>query len=312
MRDHPDDSETSNHWRAPAPNGAYTQAMRVRSYEVGRSGSIGIGTILRYFESLATEASAFLGFDHRWYERNGSAWVVRDFDLLLGPLPGIGADLTLATWVADAGRVQARREYLARRRDTGHIVARASARWAYVDRVRGHPTRLQDDLAASIPLFGHPMPITPLSIPSDTAPTATDDLALAAREYEADTQRHINNCVYADWLAEGSYRTFATRTLVADAWAAAALERIERPHAERDDSPPGFRPRSYHIEYVRPALPGAAIRVHTDLYRAGTRAALAAQTITGAAESAIYVRAISVHLSSPCRSDPAAEAHLGT
>lgn len=290
MRDH---TETGDHWRAPAPDGAFTQHTRVRSYEVGRVGTIGLGTVLRYFESLATEASAHLGFDHHWYERNGSAWVVRDFDLRLGALPGIGADLSLATWVADAGRVQARREYLARRRDTEHVVARASARWAYVDRARGQLTRLQDDLAAGIPLLGRAMPVRHLSIPPDTPPATSGDLALEAREYEADTQRHINNCVYADWLAEGITRAFA----------ASDLEQYRRGHDGGAGSGRVARPRSYHIEYVRPALPGALVRIHTDVFPAGKRAWLVAQTIAAATDGAPYVRAISRHLTPARRQD---------
>lgn len=290
MRDHPthDHPTTSAHWRAPAPEGAFTQDTRVRSYEVGRVGTIGVGTVLRYFESLATEASAALGFDHRWYERNRSAWVVRDFDLRFGPLPGIGAGLTLATWVADAGHVQARRECLARERDTGRVVARASARWAYVDRHTGRITRLQDDLAAGIPIRGRPMAPRSLAIPADAALMASGDFMLEACEYEADSQRHINNCVYADWLAEGVSRALASGDLGGGG-----------SHRAPDGTYPRYpRPRYTRIEYVRPALPGAAIRVHTDVYRTGTRGTLATQTITDAADDALYVRARSLSLAS--------------
>src|SRR5215813_10524087 len=116
------------------PSQAFTQRLRVRSYEVDRSGRVRPGTILRYFEQLATEASTVAGFSPAWYLRQGAAWVVREMDLLLGVLPTVGDDLVLATWVSDFKRVQALRDYALWHADTARLVARAHARWAYIDR----------------------------------------------------------------------------------------------------------------------------------------------------------------------------------
>jgi len=52
--------------RLGVPEGAYETPVQVRSCEVGRAGTIRIGTVLRYFENLATLHSAHRGFDHRW------------------------------------------------------------------------------------------------------------------------------------------------------------------------------------------------------------------------------------------------------
>lgn len=261
-----------------APEGAFVQTARVRSYEVGRGGAIGIGTILRYFEALATEASAALGFDFRWYERHDSAWVVREMDVLVGALPGIGDELTLATWVADFRRVQAQREYAIWRRDDGRLVARASARWGYVDRVRGQPTRIQDELASGIPVVGHRMPARSLlPPPAEGGPPAIQgELLLVAREYETDSQQHINNCVYGDWLAEGLH------------WALQQMPAKALPLLAR--------PRYYQIEYVRPALSGDEMRVTTAASLRGRRGLFARQEIAGASDGGVFVRARSEHL----------------
>jgi acyl-CoA thioesterase FadM len=261
-----------------APEGAFVQTARVRSYEVGRDGAIGIGTILRYFEALATEASAALGFDFRWYERHDAAWVVREMDVLVGTPLGIGDELTLATWVADFRRVQAQREYAIWRRDDGRRVARASARWGYVDRVRGQPTRLQDELANGIPVVGHRMAVRRhLPPPAEGGPPAMQgELLLTAREYETDSQQHINNCVYGDWLAEGLHGALQEMRETALVLAA--------------------RPRYYQIEYVRPALAGDAVRVATAAAAQGRRGLFVWQEIAGASDGGVFVRARSAHL----------------
>lgn len=270
----------SNRPPAVIPGEAFVQSLRVRSYEVESSGRIALGTILRYLESLATEASASLGFDTRWYERHNSAWVVREMTVWLGSLPGIGDELVLATWVSDFRRVQAQREYLIRRLDNGRLVARASARWAYLDRLRGQPTRLPDDLVSTFPVPGQPMPPAHAYEPAVVEPPALrGDMVLTAREYETDTQQHINNCVYGDWLTEAVRRT---------------LDAAAAPNVVRH-----VRPRSYRIDYVRPALAGTAIRIETAVYSRGTHGMHVRQAIVRASDGGLCVRARSDYLRLP-------------
>src|SRR5258708_18308711 len=133
------------------PAGAFHMNLRARSYEVQRDGRIRPGTLLRYLEHLATEASASLGFDAAWYVREGSAWVVRNMNVLLSRLPTVGTALGLATWVADFGRVQALRGYAVWEAGTGRPIARAQARWAYVDRLPGQPVPLPEPPTAALP-----------------------------------------------------------------------------------------------------------------------------------------------------------------
>lgn len=226
--------------RTPAE--AFRDSLTVRSYEAGRMGGTHPATILRYLEHLATGASAALGFDNRWYRDHNSAWVVREMSLLLGDLPQIDDALELSTWVADFRHVQATRDYLVTRADSGRLVARASARWAYINRERLLPTRIPMDLIARMGPWGCAMRARqPKALLSD-APIVSE-AHLTAREYEADTQQHINNCVYLDWLHEAAWQTAAQGALTG--------------------APIRLRPRFYHLEYIRPAQPGDALTVAT-------------------------------------------------
>lgn len=260
-----------------APEGAFTRDTDVRSFEVGRDGMIGIGTVLRLLEGIATEASAFLGFDFSWYERQGSAWVVREMDVLLGARAGIGDALELATWVVGSRRVQAQRDYAIRRSADGRMVARASARWGYIDRYSGRPMPLQPELAAAIPARGHSMRPRPAYTPgAGTPPVASGTWSLMAREYETDTQQHTNNCVYGDWLSEGLHRALRS-------WPGGP-------------APRSVRPRCYRIEYARPTRAGTALCVTTDVWSRGRRGLHARQEISGKDDGTLYLRARSDHL----------------
>jgi acyl-CoA thioesterase FadM len=257
------------------PEGAYRLPLHVRSYEVTRSGRITPATILRYLEHLATQASADRGFDHEWYETHGSAWVVRDMRLRLGDLPGIDDHLMMATWLSDYRRVQAFREYVVWNAVTARRVARAQARWAYVDRERGHPVRIPDDLMGRFGVLGNAMrdPTLP-PLPAVEGPAETFELV--TREYESDTQQHTNNCVYVDWLGVALQRAVAARL-------------PEQGYARR-------LPRRYQIEYIRPTVPGDALTVHTRLRPQGTRGLGVQQEITTQREGVLVLRARSLHL----------------
>jgi acyl-ACP thioesterase len=226
--------------RVPAQ--AFRDALTVRSYEAGRDGAIRPGTILRYLEHLATQASAALGFDNHWYRARNGAWVVREMSLLIGDLPSINDALLLHTWVADFRHVQATRDYRITRADTGRLVARASARWAYIDRVKLLPARIPAEIVARMGPWGHAMRARETPPPHAEAPLASE-LRLTAREYEADTQQHINNCVYLDWLHEAAWQAAADGALTG--------------------APLLLRPRFYRLEYIRPAQPGDALTLAT-------------------------------------------------
>jgi acyl-CoA thioesterase FadM len=181
-------------------------------------------------------------------------------NVLLATFPAIGDDLRLATWISDVKRVQAQREYAIWLPHTDRQVARASARWAYIDRARGLPLRLHDELLGEFSVLGNTMP--PRAMPmidEQDEVVARGELLLTARDYEADSQQHINNCVYADWLSEGLHLALAPA---------------------RDAG----------------AQPGDDIRVTTLVSRHRSRALTVHQEIASARGDVLYVRARSTHL----------------
>lgn len=226
-----------------SPDAAFMLPVRVRSYEAGRNRRISLGTTLRLLEFLATEASSALGFSPEWYVAQGSAWLVREMRIVLGDLPTIGDELLLGTWLSEWRKVQAYREYAIWRPGSHTLVARARARWAYVDRYRAAPLRVPEQMIERFSPLGPPLRHRPPIPRYESTPAGTHVMHLIARETEADVNQHINNTVYADWLTEALYRWLP----------------------ERQFSPLGreLRPREYQIEYLRPTVPGDTMRIET-------------------------------------------------
>lgn len=257
------------------PDGAYREQLRVRSYEVGRDGATHPSTLLRYLENLATYASAFAGFEPEWYVREGSAWVVRNMDIFIGELPRFGNHLGMATWVAEFRRVQAIRQYAIWNQQTGALIARAEARWAYIDRVRAVPLRLPDLMTAGFSTCGHHMakrPITEMPLTADSISTTFDHVA---HEYEVDSQQHINNCAYVDWLSEATHQALTQSSV---------------------ENPATYRPRYYALEYVRPTLVNERVHITTRIPRDATRNLRIEHEILHEATGAVCLRGTAIYL----------------
>jgi acyl-CoA thioesterase FadM len=198
--------------------------------------------------------------------------------ILLGALPRIGEELGLATWVAQFRRVQAQREYAVWQTATGRMVARASARWAYCDADRGQLIRIPDAILETMQSPGASMlDLRQRRFPGAEADAATSStILLQAREYETDTQQHVNNCVYADWLAEAF--TQATRA-AADTCRTAV-----------------FRPRFYRIEYIRAVVVGDTLRIETETAPRDQRGVRARHSIIHVESNTAVVQAYSEHI----------------
>lgn len=254
--------------RSFAPTNAYVESLTVRSYEVTRAGYPQPGTMLRYLEYLATQASAASGYTNAWYVEQGSAWLVREMSMSLGWLPPMDSEIMMATWVAEFRRVQAFREYAIWQPSTGRLVARARARWAYVQRHTGQPLRVPDEMISQFSVPQSAMRLGRVPINATSEPIWQGERTIVAREYESDVHQHINNCVYGDWLYDG---------------VAAALRTTGHSIAE-------IRPRFLTLEYLRQVRPGDQVRIQTSLHRDGSRRLHAHQTLRDAESGEVILR----------------------
>ena len=102
-------------------------------------------------------------------------------------------------------------------------------------------------------------------------------MALVARSYEADTQQHINNTIYMDWLGEALTHALTN-------------SRRQKP------GPLDVSLRYLHIQYVHPARPGDRLRIATELLRTRPRQLAAIQSIHDDTTGEIAVECRSEHL----------------
>ncbi len=234
----------------------------VRAYEPSANGRLGPGNLLRYCELAANLASTAAGFGPRWYLERGAGWVIFRQTIEFGAGIGNGDTLELKTWVQRFTRVSSVRNYHLTNAATGATVARASTTWAYVDRASQTPRRIPEEFA-HMPQSPRPSLITRPEWENTSAHLLNSThVEWWARGYEADTLKHVNNCVYADWLHE------AVR-LSSEVWA------DTKPHLL---SP--LLPRRFSMHYQRSARPGDRISITTTPKAVGRRGMVLDHAIT--------------------------------
>ena len=250
------------------PSGAYHWRVPVRAYEPSANGRMGPGNLLRYCEVAANAASAASGFTYGWYADRGEGWVTFRQTIELAAPISIGGSLDLLTWVQSFARVRSQRNYRLVRASDGATVGRCSTTWAFVDSASQTPKRIPTIITEHIPLLPRPAlgeRATWGDVPTPLPPPA--NVIWRARSYEADSLKHINNCVYADWLTEAAANAFAEWTNAADPRLAAHANTL-------------LLPRRLTITYIRSVLPGDEISITTTPERVGSRGIAIAQTIT--------------------------------
>lgn len=209
----------------------HTAAYRVRFDEATPRGLLRGSALLGYVQDVAWRHSEVLGFPRAWYREAGVAWLVRAVEArVLAPIED-GETIAVTTRLTGYRRVMARRETEVAG-PAGELRAVVVIDWAMTD--GRAPVRIPAAFERA-PIDG-PGPFTPVRVDLPPSPPDATALRFTPRLRELDPMNHANNSVYLDWLDEA----VAAAGAGGDA-ATAAL------------------PRTYRMEYLRPAEPGAAL-----------------------------------------------------
>jgi acyl-CoA thioesterase FadM len=157
-------------------------------------------------EDAAILASAEAGYPTPWYEREGTAWVIRrsTIDCAVPLAPAI--DVEIVTWVADFRRVRSRREYEVYVPSGTVAALTAHTDWVYVDRANGRPRRIPEAMMSAFVPAGTPptLPRIPLALPEPRHEVVT--IEHVATSKDVDALGHVNNARYFDYLEDGGRR----------------------------------------------------------------------------------------------------------
>lgn len=207
----------------------HATAFPVRIFDVDVFGELRPNVLLRFLWQTASDASAAAGYDHDWYARQGTLWIIRRTQLqLLAPVY-FGDQLTIRTWVIDVRRVRSQRAYEVRRDGDDALIAQAVTDWVYVDMARGALAQPPADLQRVL------MPEGVGSRPRDPSLAAAPPprAARSSRRVELadlDSVAHVNNAQYAVFVEQAVWDALA-----AHGWTISPTAPADRPRLASHD-----------------------------------------------------------------------------
>lgn len=225
----------------------FTWQFRVRSYDLDARSQVNTASYHQYLEEGATRASADAGFTYDWYFAHRHSWVVRKLQIrYLRPLH-YGDEVTLRTWVSDVRRIYSHREYDLRRVTDGSPVARARAKWVYVNLDTLRPARIPETAEAAFQPTGE-LPALPIALRPGCALRAARPFTSQryVQHYEIDPTGHANNAVYVNWVEQARQDALGAAGWPLDRLASEGL---------------AFCPVARDIEYYQSALDGMPLRI---------------------------------------------------
>jgi acyl-CoA thioesterase FadM len=207
---------------------------RVRFDEAAANGSLRPSGLVRFAQDLAWRHSDAAGFGREWYAERETAWLVRRVWLRIHAAVTYGDVVVGSTGIVGWRRVTARRRTHFRASDERPI-ADIDTDWVLLTRA-GRPTRIPDEIARYF-APGADFRAERLVLPAAPPDAATSEVII--RAMDVDPMGHLNNAVYLDLADEAAAR------------------------------PQGEHSTSYQLEYLRPAIEGARLRLTTWAGREG-------------------------------------------
>jgi YbgC/YbaW family acyl-CoA thioester hydrolase len=217
----------------------HTHSLKVRYHEIDAYGHVNNANYARYMQEAAFEASAAAGFDFDWYARNDCLFVVRALHIEFLQQAVYGDALEVRTWISDARRVTARRQYEIRNPKTDVLVCKGHADWVLVRKSTLSPIALTPEMLAAFgPERTDLAAVKPQSLQQPRLPREPFMMPRRVRFQHLDSEKVVNNPVYLDYLSDCG-------------WAASA--QFGWPITRMIDEGFAIFYRSMSVDYLQPA-----------------------------------------------------------
>ena len=209
----------------------------VQYYEIDFRKKLLVTSLMNYFGDVATKQSEDIGGGIDYLKQEGIAWVLYKWDIHINKYPHYGEKISVET------RPYSFRKFYGYRifkvlDDKGNVIASANSIWLLIDKEKRKVIRITEDMYKMYGVAENE--IKPLIIKKIKLPEQFDiEKSFDVRYSDIDTNRHVNNVKYVDWIVE---------TIPLDIVL-------------------NFTIKNLNITYEKEALYGEKIKIYTDLQK---------------------------------------------
>jgi acyl-ACP thioesterase len=179
----------------------FSKDFNIHYYEVDSSQYATIPSILNYLQDTAISHSASIGLGVSDLIANGACWVLSRWSLIIDKYPVINERISIETWPWRMERFYAWRDFLIKN-SNGEVIAKASSLWIYIDIAKRRPIRIPSEYSRVYGLEEDMKSIENPFSDFDASVISSDCLDFNVRRSDIDTNNHVNNTRYIEWILE--------------------------------------------------------------------------------------------------------------
>lgn len=178
----------------------FPKEFEVRYFEVDQYQKATPVTILRYLEETAIAHSEAVGLGIKNLKEQGVAWILNRWSVKMERYPEWNEKIVVETWPSHFERFYATRQFIIRDYK-GKLLGRATSLWVFLNIERKRPVRIPEQFMLPYGLNKRTVleePFGELYSLSDTETVKE----FYIRRSDIDTNKHVNNTRYLDWVLE--------------------------------------------------------------------------------------------------------------
>lgn len=181
-------------------NKTFVKEFEVHYYEIDRSQKATPRAIINYLQDTAISHSTYVGHSVSTLKAANIGWVLYRWFLIMDRYPILGEKIFVETWPSGFERFHSRREFLIKDR-LCNIIGKASSIWIFFDMNKRKPVRITSGISNSYYFISETAIAEPFS-KIDFNPDTYISNRFSIRRNDIDTNNHVNNICYIDWIME--------------------------------------------------------------------------------------------------------------
>ncbi len=179
----------------------FQKEYEINYYQIDQNKEATPVSILHFLEDVATFHSESVGLGIDRLLEEGTAWILQRWLLKMERYPVLGEKITTETWPSRFEHFSATREF--RMEDAeGRLIGWASSLWIYLNTAKKRPVRIPEQFGRAYGLDQN----RSLQAPFERFQKMTEansEINFHVRRSDIDTNGHVNNVRYVDWMLEG-------------------------------------------------------------------------------------------------------------
>ncbi|AZV58900.1 acyl-ACP thioesterase domain-containing protein [Clostridium sp. AWRP] len=172
----------------------------VQYYEIDFRKKLLVTSLMNYFEDVSTKQSEDIGGGLDYLKQTGVAWVLYKWDIHINRHPNYGEKIAVQTKAYSFRKFYGYRTFKVLD-DKGNVIASANSIWLLIDKEKRKVIRITEDMYKMYGVAEND--IKRLIIKKIKLPEQFDiEKSFDVRYSDIDTNRHVNNVKYVDWIVE--------------------------------------------------------------------------------------------------------------